>query len=311
MTGSAYRIADRTLASTIPLPELPASCAAPDWMFDVTPSRLFRGSPPWFQSWRAGGRRWASFARIGRGYLVRFHGFADFVIDDGARQIVCSARAAVHASTVRHLLLDQVLPLAFSRERRLVLHAAGLATPRGTFAFVGPTGAGKSTLAAAIATTGLALMTDDCLVVERAGDALIAKPFYPGARLWRDSLAAMASRVRSTSVAHYTRKRRVGDSLIPYEPDPQPLGGIFVLRSPRHDRRAAVAAVRLSPRRAMLALVGSTFMLDTGDSTDARVAFETQTELVGRLPVYELTYPWRLSRLRETADEVKALMLAN
>ena len=311
MSRSTYRIADRILASAIPLPELPAAAGIPDWTFALERGRAGRQTPTWFQSWRAGGRRWASFARITQGYLVRFHGFADFVIDDVAHQIACTARPAVHASTIRHLLLDQVLPLAFSRERRLVLHAAAVATPRGTFAFAGPTGAGKSTLAAAIAASGYSLMTDDCLVVEPDGDALIARPFYPGARLWRDSLDAMASGAASTTVAHYTRKRRVSDSVLPYRSDPLPLAGVFVLPSSDRGRPTTVSAVRLAPRRAMVALLGCTFMLDTDDCSDARIAFEIQIELVRRLPVYELVCPWRLSRLRETAEEVKALMLAS
>ena len=95
---------------------------------------------------------------------------------------------------MRHLLLDQVMPLVLSRDR-LVLHASAVATPAGAAAFIGFTGAGKSTLAASLSAAGFPILSDDCLVIERDGRGFLARPFYPGARLWPDSVHAVGANV--------------------------------------------------------------------------------------------------------------------
>ena len=309
MIGETYRISDLVLASGVRLPELERVTGAPDWVFTLTRGVAQAPPSPWFRHWRNGRQRVASFARMPTGYLVRFHGFADFAVDENARTIVGRALKSAAAPTIRHLLLDQVMPLAISRGHRLVLHAAAVSTPAGAVAFVGPTGAGKSTMAAALAVGGLPLMTDDCLVVERTGNEAIARPFYPGARLWPDSLSRMNGRARSAAVAHYTRKRRVAHPRVPCCADPMPLASVFVLKAPvAGSRRRPVSAAELSPRQAMLELLACTFHLDTEDAASARAAFEIQSYVVESVPVRYLTYPWHLAKLRETCVAVKQIL---
>ena len=132
------------------------------------------------------GRPWLSIAREEGGYLLRFPDYADFVVSHGGERIVYCPRRRLATSTLSHLLLDHVLPLAVSRRVPLALHASAVHVPRlGTIAFVGPTGSGKSTLAAAMALTGCHLITDDCLVVNTRSRS-IATPGYGGLRLLFD-----------------------------------------------------------------------------------------------------------------------------
>ena len=151
-----------------------------------------------FHSWRVPGRRsrpWLSIGRFADGYRLRFPDMADFEVTTAGDRITCRPVARLAASTLRHLLLDQVLPLALSRSGRLVLHASAVHIPRlGSVAFVGPTGCGKSTLAAALGLRGCQILTDDCLVVDQSEirkkkPGSMAVPGYPGLRLWRDSAA--------------------------------------------------------------------------------------------------------------------------
>ena len=124
-----------------------------------------------FHSWRIKGTRgrpWLSIGRRAGGYLLRFPDLADFDVSAAGDRIACRPSARLAGSTLQHLLLDQVLPLALSRSGRLVLHASAVHVPRlGCVAIVGPTGSGKSTLAAALGLRGCSVVTDDCLVVER------------------------------------------------------------------------------------------------------------------------------------------------
>lgn len=306
MSATTYQIADVNLRSGIALPELMPAAVAPDWTFMLADGPLVSRLPVWFQRWRdPGGRCTVSFARIARGYLLRFHRLADFAIDLSRRSIVCAPRRTTPRATVRHLLLDQVMPLVMSRGARLVLHASAVATPSGAVAFVGRAGSGKSTLAAALAATGFPLLTDDCLVVEPSAAGFVARSFYPGVRLWSDSLRAVGTSARSSSpVAHYTRKRRVAPPLLPYQDRSAQLALVFVLDGPpgRRDRRDHLTVTRLRLREALLTVLACTFNLDGGDPDTITRSFELQGNLVNATPVHRLSYPWRLTKLAETRD---------
>jgi hypothetical protein len=302
-----YEISGVTLSSEIPLPELtPRAAAEPGWTFAIAERRIASPTSAWFHVWRGtGGRAIVSFGRDPRGYLLRFHGKADFIVDLAQRSIVCWRRAHASLATVRHLLLDQVMPLVLSGESRLVLHAAAVATPRGAVAFVGPTGSGKSTLATAVAALGFPLLCDDCLVVEASADGFLAGSFYPGARLYPDSVRAVGmTGVPSLSVGRFSSKRRIANSL-PFLGDSAPLAGVFMLEGRlRGGAREAMHVTRLSSRDALVALVACTFHLDVRDRAAVRRGFEMQSHLVRATPVSRLSYPWRLSRLEETRDAI-------
>lgn len=304
--NATYSISDVVLRSAIALPELTPVAGEPDWSFALVDGSLARHRPHWFQRWRTpSGRESVSFARRPDGYLLRFHRFGDFAIDLFRRSIVCAPRKTTPRATVRHLLLDQVIPLVMSRDARLVLHASAVATPGGAIAFVGRAGSGKSTLAAALAATGFPLLADDCLVVEPSSRGFVARPFYPGARLWPDSARAVGTSAAGwRSVAHYSRKRRIAPPLLGYREQSAGLIRVFVLDGPprRRDRRDHVTVTRLRQREALLAVLECSFHLDSADPDTIRRRFELQGNLVHATPVYRLSYPWRLADLGETRD---------
>jgi hypothetical protein len=306
--GRTYDICGVVLGSDIALPELTPSAAAPDWTFAMAAGRIATRKPAWFHAWLApSGRRVVSFGRYSNGYLLRFHGKADFAIDLVAQSIVCWRRRYAIFATIRHLLLDQVMPLVLSGGSRLVLHASAVATPRGAVAFAGGTGSGKSTIAAAVAALGYPLLCDDCLVVEPSADRFLAGSFYPGARLYPDSVRAVGmDRVPSLRVAQYTRKRRIAtSSALPFLGETVPLDRVFVLDARQQEpARDGVHVSRLRRRDALVAIAETTFHLDVGDAAAVRRGFELQSRLVQATPVETLSYPWRLNRLSETRDAI-------
>src|SRR5262245_62128690 len=224
----SYRWCDVTVLSAIALPELRRGRLARNaWRVDLDGAP--RGNHTWFHRWRIARRTWLAFARTPDGYLLRFPALADFAVSPGARRVVCRPRRGLPAATLRHLLLDQVLPLALSAER-LVLHASAVHVPGfGAVAFIGRTGRGKSTLAAALALPGCALLTDDCLVIGERGGRVSVWPSYPGVRLWADAAAALGNPAPASALAHYTRKRRLpADARLPFRSRPSPLRALFL-----------------------------------------------------------------------------------
>ena len=161
-----YQVCDLVLASETPLPELRVGeVGRPNFAFKLVLSPTLEYGPvEWFHRWSLPDEEtWMSFGRVGRDYLLRFTDLADYVIRIEEREIYCYPNPDTPLETIRHLLLDQVIPLVLSSQGKLVLHASAVATPEGAIAFIGSTGRGKSTLAASFTKRGFPLLTDDCL----------------------------------------------------------------------------------------------------------------------------------------------------
>ena len=301
---SAYRFGDLTFASQLPLPELPPSDAAPDWTLRLTPDRARPPRHGWFHHWDSPrGRRWLSFGRDGGDYLLRFTRLVTFRLSPSARDIVCEGVTRVPARTVRHLLLNQVMPLGLGGGERIVVHASAVSSDSGAIAFAGAAGVGKSTLAAACAREGWPVVCDDALVV-RSGSVVTVAPTYRAVRLWPEAAAAVfgsQTSARAPTVSHYTRKRLVALSG-PASQNALPLRALCVLAPASRMRRAThVSARPLSKRDALIRLASFVFQLDVQDPEALRSTFARLATLVEHTPTIELAFPWRLTRWRETA----------
>jgi hypothetical protein len=301
---STYRICGLTLASGIPLPELPDSDTPGfDCSFDLTDAPGVGGDAiEWYQRWPLrDGSTWLAFGRRGRDYLLRFPGRADFVVCAGGRQIHCHPAPGVPDATIRHLLLDQVVPLVLSHRGRVVLHASAVETPAGAVAFVGSTGQGKSTLGASLSKAGCRVLTDDALAVEHCGDRLFALPSYPGLRLWPDHAAALFDDARDLeAVADYTEKRRLGpqDGRVSFSQSPSPLHRLYLL-SPGDaaEGHAETRMTPLGPRETVMALIAHTYHLDITDRARLGQELHQLSRLASRRSCYQLTYPRDLTLL--------------
>lgn len=301
----SYRICDLALTSNIPLPELtPASVPNADCQFQLLPP----GSPvpgdfAWFHQWRAaqdseeeGAKEaWAHFARTSDGYLLRFPSCGDFLLSADRMQIRCRPLPGIPEVTVRHLLLDQVIPLVLSRREAVVLHASAVLTPHGVIAFAGKSGQGKSTLAASFAQQGYALVSDDCLVLRAENGGWTALPSYPGVRLWPSTAGALVhENARSADVAHYSIKQRISDTdLLPFVNKPASIRRLFFLA----DDESPISLQRISPGQAFVSLIGFTYNLDIGDSAFLRRQFEAVGQLTADVSAYAIRYPRQFASL--------------
>lgn len=272
----------------------------------------------WFHRWLVPAgpkakhqRTWLSFGRRDDGYLLRFGDLADFEVSAAGDRIRCRPATGLAAMTLRHLLLDQVLPLALSQAGRLVLHASAVHVPRlGAIAFAGRAGAGKSTLAAALAMRGCQLMADDSLVVAAGPPAMMALPGYPGVRLWSEASRGLRlDRSATASVAHYTRKQRIRAAALRFHDTPSPLRAVFLIGR----QRAAGLPSRtrsLGARDRLVSLVRYTYLMDVHDRRQLAQMFGNLAALVAHIPVVRLDVRNARRSLLPAADEVLALARA-
>lgn len=248
------------------------------------------------------GTVWTLFYRLDSSYLLRFPGLADFEVSRDGRTVGAWPVTGVSPGTVQHLYLNLVLPLALSRQGRLVLHASAIAVGEFAIAFIGESGRGKSTLAASFAGAGKHFLTDDGLQLAWDGQALIALPSHPSIRLWEDSQQILASQTTQpvAPVDFTTKARFLAGPDFPYCAQAKPLRHIYFLG------QGNAGSPTIEPLRSssatLIELVRNSFLLDIAEQEQLARHFD-EISRIASLPLhYYLDYPRRyedLPRLRE------------
>jgi len=291
----SYRICGSTFHSNIPIPELVSSDEQdPEFTFQFREGKHdFSESCDWLNHWDStDGSLWLAFGKLEKGYLLRFPKFADFILSTDARSIRCYLKESCPPETMRHLLLNQVFPIALSHSGKLVLHASACTTPHGVMAFMGMTGMGKSTLAASFGLRGLTVLTDDCLVVEEQDKRSMTVTSYPGVRLWPESVEALFDQEPEMQpLAHYTDKKRVlfnQDHLN----GRLALSVIYVLAEQEiRQGEDNMIITPLNASEAFFETVKHTFQLDVTDREKLGEAFKRYEWLAKSVPFFRLAFP--------------------
>jgi hypothetical protein len=240
------------------------------------------------------------------GDYLRWSGLFEFVVaPDGTRVEARPLEGAIEES-FRTYLLGQVLSFALLRQGIEPLHATAVVSPAGAVAFLGDTGAGKSTLAAAFLATGGRLLTDDLLVTARRGGGYAAFPGPMRLKLY----PRVAARVLGVTEPGPLMNPDVAKGVLPLKPEqrvigggPVPLAALFVLEEAAAETRL-VAVKRLAPREAFVELTRWTFNDMLTPPERLRRQFTTAADLAETLPVYALSYPRELDRLPEVRAAV-------
>lgn len=239
--------------------------------------------------------------------MLRFVGVADFLIDAEGRQIRASAASGVERETLRHLLLDQVLPRVLAHRDRLVVHGATVAVGDRAICLVGQTGQGKSTLAASFHEAGHALLSDDAVMLTSEHDTTLAAPLYPALRLWPESIDGLFDVPPAlTPMTQYSAKHRVELASSTTVATPRPLGAIFVLEDAESDddTDADPSLSPYSPRDACMVIIANSFQLDPADTKRASGLLQRAGEVAQRVPVYALHYTRTFEQLAQVRQAV-------
>jgi hypothetical protein len=133
---------------------------------------------------------------------------------------------------VAALLLGPVLRAVLRRRGRIGLHGCVIEVGSGAVALLGEVGAGKSTLAAALAQDGHAILSDDIVAVSPDG---LAHPGYPRLRMTPSTLRKYPGAPVGGAVATGLDKRYVElradatEGAWRFQRKPRPLAAIFLL----------------------------------------------------------------------------------
>jgi hypothetical protein len=307
-----YQHSGFSISSTLPLTGLPAATLpaahGPDFTFEPISDRPPPARGPWIHHWQAEhGTPALSLARAtDGGYLLRFPDLADFLIGGDGREIMAWCAPGTNDATLRHLLLDQVLPRVIAHRGRVVLHAASVRIRGRIVAIAGTTGAGKSTLAASFLIAGHPLLSDDGLLLDPGQSGTVAQPTYPSLRLWPQTVERLfAEAPRMELMAHYSAKRR-----LMMNPDaeaylePAPLAGLYVLAPRAPADTSGITMTRLSPADGCMALVSNTFQLDVTDRARTASLLAAASLAAQQVPVFSLRLPDNLELLPDAVNRI-------
>ena len=211
-------------------------------------------------------------------------------------------------------LLGPILGLLLRLRGVTCLHASAVAFEDRSVAFVGQTGAGKSTTAAAFAQQGYGVISDDIVaLVEREG-ALYAMPAYPHLCLWPESVGMLYDSPEALPrlMPDWDKRRlTLGEEGTRFESRCLPLGAIYVLSERRPDPAPYIEAIR--PQNALLALVADTYANKILDREMRAREFAILGRLVTTVPVrrvYPHEDPTRLAELcRVVREDLESLDL--
>ena len=250
------------------------------------------------------GTVWTEFYRSDNGYLLRFPGLADFEVTADGKEVVAHPTEDGDQVTVEHLYVNQLVPLALSRQGQPTFHASAVTVPGGTVAFLGKSGTGKSTLAASFALGDSEFLTDDALLIEETKDGCLVKPSHPSVRLWEDSKDALIDpdAPQAAAVSYSTKARLLAGEALTFIDTPQPLLAAFVL-GPEDD--AEISIRELSGTDRYMAWVENSFLLDITDKDLLSQHFEWTNRICATVPTYALTYPRDYGMLPEVRKAVR------
>lgn len=237
--------------------------------------------------------------RQGRDYvLVHDEGVELWLRADADEIVITRLDPSLPKLHVEHILLDQLLPLVIAHRGRLSLHGSAVAWEHGAVCFLAASGTGKSTLAAALVEhCDAAFLSDDHVVLDEVGDDFVVYPSYPSVRLWDASASALFRAPQRGPIKH-----RIA---LPAAGEPATLRAVMLLESAPAEA-PTTQIVGLTKRDAMVGIAAQLDRLDPTDRRALRRELDQLTSLVKTTPVRRALVPRDFTRLRDTANAVRA-----
>jgi hypothetical protein len=292
-----YSIAGLSVASELALPgALPAaSCEMPDVVMRQghVPEKL-DGVVAAVPAWETNGSQ----------IILRAPGAGRFLVSDGSK-VTFEPAAGADAADCAIYLLGSVFGFLLHQRGRTVLHASAVAVDGKAVLFCGPSGIGKSTLAAALCSRGYPLISDDvCAISFDAAGTPFLNADARQLKLTPEAIQALGlAGQRGAAVQRHVQKFYVEPSASASVTE-LPVSGVYMLRwqgpswTAGIERPDMAKALRLVLRNAYR----PGFVKRTGQSGHYLKAAAMIAERAG---IFRLTRHRDLARLNETVTELE------
>jgi hypothetical protein len=228
-----------------------------------------------------------------------WQGVGSFLVRGGT-DVVVDPSPLVDQKLLRLFVLGPVLAVLLRQRGCLLLHASAVAVADKAVLFVGSSGWGKSTMAAALHVRGHSLVTDDMAVLWVEESHPVVLPSFPQLKLWPEVLLSLGEDPEKLPRWNPNLEKRVRSAAHELSSTPLPIERIYVL-----DEGEATEILPLSPQEAFVRLVRHTYGSDYGMQTSMGVGsashFAKCTRLVDKVTVCSLQRRKSLSLLPNLA----------
>lgn len=230
-------------------------------------------------------------------------GVASYLITSGS-EIRVRPTGDVLDKDARLFLYGSAMGAVLQQRGDLTLHASAVTDGERVLLFAGPSGHGKSTLAAAFAAHGYGLVSDDLVTVRRRSDGSLFSPAgFPWIKLWADALTRLD--IDDTPLARV--REGLQKSYLPVPPTPAsveaPISHVFVLHPHNED---GFAARRITGMAKLAVLERNTYRRQFLEGLGGKAAhFQGCHDLAASAAVITITRP----RVGFRVDELRDLVL--
>lgn len=223
--------------------------------------------------------------------LFNVEDFCIYSIEAGKR-IIYSPYEGIDESDIHSYILGTCLAAILLQRKIIPLHGSSININGKAYAFIGHSGVGKSTLAAAFIKKGYNLLSDDVIAVSVTNEGIpYVIPSFPNQKLWEDSLTEFGMKSehyfpllknkKSTKYGVKVEEHFTSEIL--------PLSGIFELKKTNDEK------INLEPINGLLKLrtlfkhtFRNWFIEPMGL---AEWHFKQSTNIINRIPLYQFQRP--------------------
>jgi hypothetical protein len=233
----------------------------------------------------------------GTAYHWLYHDGTQFIFDKKGTEVWASAPERATLADTATYLLGPVLGFVLRLRGVTCLHASAVALGQQAVAFLGPAGAGKSTTAAAFASQGHPVLSDDITVLQEEKGAIFVQSGYPHLRLWPNSVNALFGTPEALprltprdGINSWWDKRYLDlcEHGYAFQTKPLPLAAIYLLGQPSASPEAP-SVEPVAAHSGLMSLVANTYTNYLLDADMRRREFELLGRALGHVPLRRLT----------------------
>ena len=215
-------------------------------------------------------------------------------------EITIDAHPGADPATLRAFVLGPAFGILLHQRGLLVLHASAVVLAGGAVAFLGRSGYGKSTTAAALHARSGGLVADDVVAVDlTAPGGPIVQPGYPQLKLWPDAVTALGAAPDALPRIQPGEEKRAWAAVDPGAA-PRALRRLYVLADDE-----ALALEPLTGHEAVFEVFQHSYIVPALPRLGSARDLEQCARLVAAVPVQRLRRPRSLAGLGQLADLVE------
>jgi hypothetical protein len=226
---------------------------------------------------------------------------ATFVVQEG-REIYVYPEKNMCEQSIQAVVVGSIFAILLYQRNQLALHASSLSIYGSAAAFLGTTGAGKSTIAGALIAKGHNLISDDVspIVLDMNPPHLL--PGYPSVKIHPETAAKLGFPPEALTPIHENETKWCLSIGSGFERDVCPLKSIFILEI-GNERKIQ----KMTPSEAFKQLICHTIPTMWGKPSDV-IHFQQLSQLLEKVPVYKFSRDASLDAILEHAEMIEQFL---